>query len=326
MPDRPKPAVAISEDAHYSLDKAVGILGIGKQQIVKLPTDSKRKIDMTQARIVLERAKEKGLDVFVIVATAGTTPVGAFDPIDELADLAHERGVWLHVDGAHGASWLLSEKLRGRLKGIEKADSITWDAHKTMFVPPLCTLLFYKDRAKSYNAFHLDPTYIFDKETSPYLEYDGAVRTFECTKRPAIMNLWFLWSLYGPSLFSALLERTHEQAIAFYRLLKSTNDFVALHQPECNIVSFKYTPPGIEEDQLSLFSEMIRERVLRRGSYCISKLKIDNATVLRVVFSNPLITLKHCKSLLSEIRLVGHILLSEPTFAKQSLKIQKGIK
>jgi len=297
-----KPGIAVSQDVHYSMNKAAGVLGIGVDQIIPLPIDKQRRICPDRTANCIEKAEKKGIKIFAMVATAGTTPIGAFDPINDLSKIAHKKDIWLHVDGAHGASFLLSSELRHKLNGIEQADSLTWDAHKLMGIPPLCTFLFYKDKQHSFETFHQGDTYIFNCEENPLLTYDGAFRSLECTKRPSIMSVWALWSIYGPELFSSLMNRFHEQSIAMYHLLNEQEDFFPLHKPECNMVCFQYQPTDIAPYKISLFNKSIREKLLRNGHYYISSIDLDGQTLLRVVFTNPCITIDTCKQLLDEIR------------------------
>ena len=197
------PAIVVSEDVHYSISRAVGILGIGEKQIIKLPTNKEKKIRIDAIPAILDDAKQRGLKVFCMVGSAGSTSVGAFDAIDEMAAIAEEKNIWLHIDGAHGASLLVSDKLRHKLKGIEKADSFAWDAHKLMFVPAICSMLFYKDKKKSYGAFNQEASYVFEKTPDIYTEYDSAEQNFECTKRPLIMNYGFYGRYTGGLYFRA---------------------------------------------------------------------------------------------------------------------------
>lgn len=305
------PAIAVSEDAHYSVCRAVGILGIGEEQIVRLPINQERQICIEKVRPALEEAAERGMKVFCIVASAGTTSVGAFDPIDELAEIAEEKNIWLHIDGAHGGSLLVSDKLRHKLKGIEKADSFAWDAHKMMFVPAPCTLLFYKNKEKSYGAFHQDASYVFEKEPDIYTEFDSAGKNFECTKRPLIMNLWVLWALYGKALFADKIEYLCQLTRHAYQILKEEPDFETLHQPEANILCFRYLPSNLRKSVFPDFQVAIRNRIREEGKFFISKVDIDGVGALRVVFMNHQIDVDHFRMLLYEIRKIGHELLKE---------------
>src|SRR6185295_7490794 len=127
-----------------------------------------------------------------------------------------------------------------KLKGIEKVDSLAWDAHKMMFVPAACTLLFYKDKEKSYGAFRQEASYVFEKAPDTYTEFDSAEKNFECTKRPLIMSLWALWTLYGRALFADKIEYLCQLTGQAYQILRDQADFATIHQPESNILCFRY--------------------------------------------------------------------------------------
>ncbi len=311
MEGQSRPAIAVGENGHYCVARAAGILGIGEEQIVRLPINGKGQIWIEKVRPTLEAAEERGLKVFCLVASAGTTSVGAFDPIDELGDLAAEKNIWLHIDGAHGASLLVSDKLRHKLKGIEKADSFVWDAHKMMFVPAPCTLLFYKNKEKNYGAFHQEASYVFEKKPDIYTEFDSAEKNCECTKRPLIMNLWVLWALYGKELFAEKIEYLCQLTQQAYQILQHEPDFETLHEPEANILCFRYLPSNLSERGFPDFQVAIRNRIKEEGQFFISKVDIDGVGALRVVFMNHEINADHFRLLLREIRKTGQELLSQ---------------
>lgn len=305
-----RPAIAVGEDVHYSVARAAGILGIGEEHIVRLPLNQNRQICIEMVRPVVESAESRGLKVFCMVASAGSTSVGAFDPFDGLAKIAEEKNIWLHIDGAHGASFLVSDKLRHKLKGIEKADSFVLDAHKMLFVPPMCTLLFYKNKEKANVAFRQDASYVFEKEPDIYTEFDSAGKNFECTKRPLIMNLWVLWAQYGKSLFANRIERLCQLTGDAYQILTEQPDFETIHQPEANILCFRYRPSNLCEKTFPDLQLEIRNRLREKGKFFISKLEIDGVTALRVVLMNHQIKPDHFRMLLDEIRKTGQELLS----------------
>lgn len=306
-----RPAVAVGEDVHYSVSRAVGITGIGANQVVRLPLNEKKQICMNRVRPALAAAERRGLKVFCLVASAGSTSVGAFDPIDELADLAREKDIWLHVDGAHGGSLLLSDRLRHKLKGIEKADSFTWDAHKMLFVPAMCTMLFYKNKEKSYGAFRQTASYVFEETQDIYTELDNAPVNFECTKRPLIMNLWVLWAIYGKALFADKIDYLCQLTDDAYKILRTEPDFQTLHRPEANILCFRYSPPDVPEVTAHGFQVAIRNRLKQQGRFFISKVNVDGVGALRVVMMNHLITTEHFRMLLDEIRRAGQSVLHD---------------
>ncbi len=305
-----RPAVAISENAHYSIKRAIGIMGVGEDQIVKLPVNDKNQIDSRRVPLMLKKAKEQGLHVFCMVASACTTDTGSFDPLEELSTIARENNIWFHVDGAHGASLLLSDSHRYKLKGLENADSFIWDAHKMLFTPGTCTLLFYKDKQRSYGAFRQDASYVFEKEADIYTALDSGEQNFECTKRPLIMNLWVSWAMHGKAVFSQKIDRLCYLAAEAYNILCNENDFELVHQPQANILCFRYVPDNLDPEVHHHFQLNTRNKIKEEGRFFISKVELNGQEVLRVVFMNHEIEMKHFRMLLQEIRRTGQDIIA----------------
>ncbi|MFC4907772.1 pyridoxal phosphate-dependent decarboxylase family protein [Actinomadura gamaensis] len=306
-----RPAVALGTEAHYSVARAAGVLGVGEEQLVRLPADRRGRIDVARAERELDAARRRGLDVFCLVASSGTTSMGAFDPLPELAALTRPRGIWLHVDGAHGASLLVSGRHRHLLRGVAEADSLTWDAHKMMFVPAACTLLFYRDGEAARGAFRQRASYVFDDEPDPYSALDSGDRTLECTKRPMIMPLWTLWALYGPALFERKLDRLCATARLAHRMLRDEPDFTVLHEPEANILCFRYEPARLGRTETHRLQLAIRDRLRTAGRFFISKVNVDGVAALRLVIMNHRIDAPHLAALIEETRATGRRALSE---------------
>jgi L-2,4-diaminobutyrate decarboxylase len=306
-PSKLIPAIAVSADVHYSVKRAAGILGIGDQQIISLPTNSKGQICMLQAEKILKSSENDGFHVFCLVATAGTTAIGAIDPLEDLADLCQRKKYWFHVDGAHGGSFLVSEKLKERLKGIQFVDSFALDAHKTMFLPAACTLLFYKNKETPKQTFHKDASYIFENESS---DFDGGEKSFECTKRPMIMNLWIPWVVYGKEVFAQKLEALCALTLQAYQKLETSTHFETLHVPQTNILCFRYVFNNKDSYKGVDFQMAIRDKIKEGGKFFISKVEVQGITALRVVFMNHEINMNHFEDLLAEIKKVGQNLMT----------------
>lgn len=299
---RGRPAIAIGADAHFSASRVAGILGLGDNQVVRLPLNEHRQIDLDGARAALAAADARGLDVFCIIAAAGTTSVGAIDPIEGLAELAHERGGWLHVDAAHNGAFLVSDRLRPRVEGLRYADSFCLDAHKTLFVPGLCSLLFYRDATVVDTAFPHKASYVFDPEEDEMSLYQSGTKNFECTKRPSIINLWLVWALYGRRLFEQKINYLVELTRAAHDLIVEQPDFEVIHQPESNILCFVHKPDWVAADQLGRLQLRLRDRIRAEGRYFVSKVDLDGRTVLRVVLMNQRIAQADIAGLLDAIR------------------------
>lgn len=317
-----RPAIAIGEDAHFSVSRIAGIIGIGQDQVIRLPLNERRQICPKRARSIIDGAMVQGLNVFCLIASAGTTAIGANDPLPELAALAKRHGAWLHVDAAHNGAFLVSDQLRPRLAGLELADSFCLDAHKTLFVPALCTLLFYREKGLAETAFPQKDSYVFDPFEDEMAAVQSGVKNFECTKRPTILNLWLAWSLYGRRAFADKLEQLVKITRSAYDYFIDQPDFIVPYQPESNILCFVHQPPGLSGNSLSSLQLELRNRVRAAGRYLLSKVDLNGQTMLRIVLMNDRICLSDIAGMAAEIRRhAGDILENDSTKVGQDLPV-----
>ncbi|MFZ4714656.1 MAG: pyridoxal phosphate-dependent decarboxylase family protein [Bacteriovoracaceae bacterium] len=297
-----KPAIIASADAHYCLARALGVMGLGSDQVLKAPIDAlTRKIDENKFKSFYHEKIQAGYDIFALVGSACSTPTGAIDNLEFLGQFCEQNNLWFHVDAAHGGGFLLSQELRPLFKGIERADSIVWDAHKMMFVPALCTFVFYKDKKHSYQTFSQDAPYLFDPSMSD-LDFEGGLRTFECTKGSLIVPLFTLLSTIGAAGISDLLEKLVSETKGFHQLLNKAPDFEPLHVPEANILCFRYLPLGEKEENLDKIQDDVRISLMREGDFYITGTLLQSKRCLRVTVMNPLTAEKDFNQLLERIR------------------------
>jgi L-2,4-diaminobutyrate decarboxylase len=222
--------------------------------------------------------------------------------------------VWLHVDAAHGGATCFSPRHRHLIAGIDQADSVVCDAHKMMFVPALCAMVFYRRPEHRFATFHQDAPYLFDPSAPELLEFDTGIVSLECTKRAAAFGLWGIWSLFGDGLFADLVDVTFDLGQRFYEMLRVAEDFEALHEPECNIVAFRYLPAELRAappEQVDAFQMRLRRAVVESGRFYLVQTRIDGRSVLRVTIINPLTTVDDLAALLACLREVGQGMLSE---------------
>ena len=165
------PVLVVHADTHYSVSRSAGILGLGTSHVVRVGLDRRRRMDPNQLDDILRDLRAKKQPVVAVVACACSTPIGAFDPLADVADVCQRYGVWLHVDAAHGGAACLSPKYRHLVAGLHRADSVVWDAHKMLFMPGLCAFLFYRNRAHKFEAFRQDAPYLFDPAAPGLAEY-----------------------------------------------------------------------------------------------------------------------------------------------------------
>lgn len=287
----PPLAVIVSGDAHYSIARAVRIMGWGDGGAIPARLDERRRMTAVAVREALEGAGggEGGRRVIGIVAAAGSTATGAFDPLEELADLAAERGLWLHVDAAHGGGVALSPTLRGKLRGIERADSVVWDAHKLLMMPALVTGVLFRREAHAYEAFAQQASYLFADVRPADTWWDLGQRTLECTKRMMALEVWACLRAYGEPLLGAIVDRQHERAQELAALVEAAPDFELAVAPESNIVCYRHVPaagdPGA--DDLDGHNRALRRSVLETGRYYVVGVQLPRGYFLRSAIMNP---------------------------------------
>jgi L-2,4-diaminobutyrate decarboxylase len=306
------PTLVVHSDAHYCVSRAAGMLGLGTEHVLRVGLDSRRRMDPNRLDETLAALRAAGRPIMAAVACACATPIGAFDPLEEIADVCRRHEVWLHVDAAHGGCACLSSRYGHLVSGLQRADSLIWDAHKMLFVPGLCALVLYRNPAYRFETFRQDAPYLFDPSAPGLAEYDSGLRTVECTKRAAAFGLWGVWSMFGPQLFADMVDVTFDLGRVLYEKLLAAPDFQPLHEPQCNIVVFRYVPPGMEAsppERLGRFQLELRRRVIESGDFYIVSTNLDGVGALRVTIINPLTTPDDLDQLLDTLRTRGAELL-----------------
>ena len=305
-------ALVVQQDVHYCVVRAAGILGIGTDNVIRIPVDERRKMRVDVLDETLSQLKIDGRGVIAVVAGACATPIGAFDPLDRIADVCERHKVWFHVDAAHGGAALMSESHRHLMYGISRADSVVWDAHKMLFMPALSAFVFYKHKPHRFAAFEQDAPYLFDPSNPGIAEYDSGTQTIECTKRALGFAVWGTWSLFGRAFFRDLVDVTFHITQQLHTMLDDADDFEPLHQPECNIQVFRYAPESIRHWDHSKFGDFqleLRRRVITSGEAYIVPIKIDGVGALRATVINPCTTRSDVEQVLNEIRRCGDEIL-----------------
>lgn len=307
-----RPALVVQADAHYAISRSAGILGLGTSNIVKAELDDRRRMDPQKLDETLAELRRSNRPIIAVACSSCATPIGAFDPLDQIAEVCRKHDAWMHVDAAHGGSALFSRRYRSLMDGVAEADSVVWDAHKMMFVPALCAFVFYKQRSHQFETFRQNAPYLFDPSDPGMAEYDSGTRTLECTKRAATYGLWGLWSLFGRQLFEDLVDLTFDRCQSFFEKLSDAEDFQTLHKPQCNIIAFRHIPEGLknaDENTIGRFQHELRRNLIHAGRFYIVQTTINGTPALRATVMNPLTTDDHLDGLLDEIRTRGQELL-----------------
>jgi len=298
--DGRKIAVFVSADSHYSLLMSAHVLGIGNQGVIKIETNERGEMKPDVLRNEIANARSSGRTPICVVATTGTTVRGAFDSIDELADVCRDEDLWLHVDAALGAPCLFSPKYKHLMSGIERADSLTWDPHKLMGVPLTCSVLLtpHLGALGESCSYIKSAHYLFHE---PGEEYDLGRKSLQCGRRVDALKLWIEWKSCGTSGWRKRVERYAELAIELENLINDHPDLELVCERAFTNVCLRYLGTMSDESQINLFNEKLRQKMVRKGDFMVSLAKIGEKTVLRPVICNPAIDSESLTGFIDEI-------------------------
>jgi L-2,4-diaminobutyrate decarboxylase len=274
----PNYVVLASDIAHYSVERAAAILGVGSGNVVKVPVDGSLRLHVEALRRVFAEQVDAGREVLAVVANAGATANGAIDPLRAIGEFCWNEGLWLHVDGAHAAAALVSPEQRKRLDGIELADSITWDTHKLLGTSALACATLFRDRASLAETYEQHAPYLYGEGEKP--GEDLSLKTFECTKAPIGLKLFLNLSVLGEAGLAAHVDRLFGQAQRFHELLAARDGFECFGPPQSNILLFRC---GTDSE----LQNRIRQRLVLEGDFYITRATVRREVWLRLVIQNP---------------------------------------
>jgi L-2,4-diaminobutyrate decarboxylase len=275
----PDLAVLAAPSAHYSIGRAVAILGLGQDAVVPLDVDGLDRVDVDALERGLERAAGRGRRPFAVVAAACATSTGLFDDLQGIAAFCRAHHLWLHVDAAHGASALVSPRHRGRLAGIEHADSVVWDAHKLLRTSALCAAVLVRDATTLDRAFQQEASYLFyDEREAPGV--DVIARAVECTKATLGLRLFLNLAFQGPDGMAGYLDGRFALARAAHELIEARPGFSCPYEPESNILCFRHG----DDDARQL---RIRDALIADGRYHLSSAVVAARRYLRLTLTAP---------------------------------------
>lgn len=281
-------AVLVGGHTHYSVKRAVQVMGLGADAAVSVPVDERFRMRADALTDALKRAEDGGRRVFAVVASAGSTATGAHDRLEPVADFCERHALWMHVDAAHGGSAAFSARYRSRLAGIERADSVVWDLHKLALLPALVTAVVFKEQSRSYAAFAQEASYLFAGRPPQEEWMNSAVRTLECTKRMMVLEMWAVLSACGEKLLEDYVDHTYALATSLASRIASDSELELAVDPETNIVCFRHLPPGVTGEELDAHNARVRERLVEGGEVYIVQTRLPAGLFLRVTLMNAL--------------------------------------
>jgi len=296
-------AVLVSDQAHYCVDRAVRIMGWGAEGVGLVATDARHKMTAEGLTEALRDMESRGRRVVSVVGSACTTSSGAYDDLTLLADFAEERGLWFHVDGAHGAPAVFSERYAHRVAGLGRAHSVAMDFHKVMGVPALCTGLWYGRHDHSFLPFTQAAEYLWSDAEEPEW-WNFGKRTFECTKRMLSTRVAAVLEEYGAEIWGHLIDRLFDLGRELADQVERRPDFELAMPPEANIVCFRHVPESMNStssEELNAFTAALRKKHLEEGPQYVVMTRFGGETWLRCTLMNPLTEAEDLEAMLDRI-------------------------
>jgi L-2,4-diaminobutyrate decarboxylase len=279
--------VFASEVSHFSVRKSAKLLGLGEDAVVSVPVDHDKRMQTVALARELERCREDGLVPMAVVATAGTPDFGSIDPLTEIAELTARSGTWLHVDAAYGCGLLASLKYRDRLAGIERADSVTVDYHKSFFQPVSSSAVLVRDAATlhhaTYHAEYLNPRRMVTERIPNQVD-----KSLQTTRRFDALKLWMTLRVMGADGIGQLFDEVCDLAAQGWRLLAADPRFDVVVEPSLSTLVFRYVPAAVTDpaaiDRANLHA---RKALFASGDAVVAGTKVGGRHYLKFTLLNP---------------------------------------
>ncbi|WP_338930604.1 aspartate aminotransferase family protein [Streptomyces netropsis] len=299
----PRLRILTSEASHFSVQKSAKLLGLGQDAVIAVGTGPERRMRPAALAREIERCHADDLVIMAVVATAGTTDFGSIDPLPKIADLCEWAGLWLHVDAAYGCGLLVSPTRRHLLDGIERADSVTVDYHKSFFQPVSSSAVLVRDRAvlrhATYYADYLNPARMAEQRIPNQVD-----KSIQTTRRFDALKLWLTLRIMGADAVGALFDEVIDRAAGAWELLTDDPRFEVVTKSQLSTVVFRYLPPeGPARDLADGANLFAREALAASGEAVVAGTKVDGHHYLKFTLLNPetsLDDIAHVLDLLAE--------------------------
>jgi len=299
-------AVYCSEEVHYSVTRAVELLGIGSDNLRALPLDGLRRMRPDALATAIDDDVAAGVTPIAVIATAGTTLTGAIDPLAALADVCAERGVWLHVDGAYGLPAAAVSARAALFEGLARADSCSVDAHKWLYLPKACGVVLVRDATALAGAFAHESGYLPHQQH----ELHAADITLEYSRPFRALKLWLAFRVHGAAQFRDAIARNLDEADLLHRRAQASEDFeVPDAPPQLSIVPIRHAPPGVGD--LDAHNERLAAAIQADGRVYLASALIGDRVWLRPCFVNFRTTEEDVLAILDVARDLGGRLAGE---------------
>jgi glutamate/tyrosine decarboxylase-like PLP-dependent enzyme len=276
----------ISGQTHISAAKGLRIIGFRGDQIRKIPCDDNYRMVTSSLEKAILDDQAAGKIPFVVIASAGTTNTGSIDPMNDIATICEKHNLWLHVDGAYGASILVSQKYKYLLDGVSRSNSISWDAHKWLMQTYSCSALLVRDKQCLINGFSANPEYYKDATATDneinYWEFGP-----EMTRPARSLKLWITLQVLGTEAMGRMVEYGVQLAEWAEDEIKKHENWEIISPAQLGIINFRYAPPGFTDEQLDALNTKISNAIVKDGFAFVLTTILAGKTVLRMIAIHP---------------------------------------
>ncbi|MCX4640881.1 aspartate aminotransferase family protein [Streptomyces platensis] len=308
----PRLRILTSECSHFSIRKSATLLGMGAEAVITVPSDDTKRMRTDALAAELARCQSDGLIPMAVVATAGTTDFGSIDPLPEIAGLCAGYGAWMHVDAAYGCGLLVSRR-RALLAGIERADSVTVDYHKSFFQPVSSSAILVRDRTTlrhvTYHADYLNPRRMVEQRIPNQVD-----KSIQTTRRFDALKLWLTLRIMGAQAVGELFDEVIDRAADAWKLLHDDPRFEVVVEPQLSTLVFRYVPSTDQDPDLSDRVNLhAREALFASGAAIVAGTVVDGRHYLKFTLLNPETTLEDIATVLDLIaEHAGSFLAEQP--------------
>lgn len=279
--------VYLSDQTHHSVEKALYMIGYTRKQVRFIPTNAMFQMDVTALQRAIQEDIAFGYIPTTVIANAGTTNTGTVDCLNDIANITENYGIWLHVDGAYGASFLLSPSQKYLLDGIERADSVSWDAHKLLFQTYSCAMIIVKDKHDLLNSFSANPEYLQDIDGGAT---DFASLGIELTRPARALKLWLTLQVLGTDELAKRIEHGQKLVELAELTLQSMEHWEIVSNAHFNIVNFRYNHPDFNQKENDALNVYAANEIVNSGFAGVFTTILDGKTVIRICSTNPATT------------------------------------
>lgn len=297
--------IFVSEQAHFSIQKSTSLLGLGEQAIIKVKTDRCFRMNVILLEDAIKREVENGNIPIAVVATAGTTDFGNIDPLVSIAKLANKYKMWLHVDAAYGGGLLLTNKYRHLINGIEKANSVTIDYHKTYFQPVSSSVFIVNDK-RYFGLITHYADYLNPQEHHEDGIPNQVNKSLQTTRRFDALKLWFTLRLMGKEELGSYIDKIIETTVEAVKILESDNHFELLNHSDLSALVFRYSACPFKSFDLNNINQHIKAQLYKNGLALVAGTKVEGQFYLKFTILNPMTELADIQYILTLIKQYGN--------------------